>query len=387
MPTYPIANRLVPVNQIHSNPDQPRKDFDPESLKELQDSINQRGLINPIAVCEMKNAPSHLMGEGGDGGGMNPSPQSSPARGEDGPHYMIIAGERRWRAYQALGLPEIDCRIWPAGTPTEEVELLSLTENLQRNDLNPIEEAKGYEVLTKAPYNQTQEDIAKAVGKPQSAISETIKLLNQPEEIRDFIARAIISPRHTRHLARIEDEKERIKWSKKAGQEGWSVKETEKRVNQLLGEGKQPHPASGHPLPKGEGRGEADDVPHGWSFRQVGSDTIVTAKFPRVTPLEDAAIEFKSSYMRWCEKHPYNLTKEETRSYQAAQRAKMDAAIAQAKAMGAIITPRDKPPAAPTQSSGIPKAETDGQTKQPPVAEVRQESDFIKRIKARRGIK
>src|SRR4051812_6811505 len=113
MPTHPVATTLLPISQIHPNPDQPRKNFDPQELEALKSSIQERGLINPISVMQ---------------------------RGEA--DFLIIAGERRFRAVSELGWQEIDARIWPQVTSTQEVELLSLVENLQRKDLNPIEVAE-----------------------------------------------------------------------------------------------------------------------------------------------------------------------------------------------------------------------------------------------------
>jgi hypothetical protein len=120
--TRPIATTLLSVAQIYPNPDQPRRIFDPKELAELKASIRERGLINPIAVVQ---------------------------RGEH--DYLIMAGERRYRAVCELGWTEIDARIWPLNTPGREVELLSLVENLQRLDLNAIEVAKGYRILTWPP--------------------------------------------------------------------------------------------------------------------------------------------------------------------------------------------------------------------------------------------
>src|SRR5438874_11369269 len=110
MPTHPVATSLLPIGQIHSNPDQPRKNFDSGELEALKASIKERGLINPISVMQ---------------------------RGEG--DYVLIAGERRFRAVRELGWTEIDARIWPQGTPSSEMDLLALVENIQRKDLNPIE--------------------------------------------------------------------------------------------------------------------------------------------------------------------------------------------------------------------------------------------------------
>src|SRR6266851_341338 len=124
MPTQPVATTMIPIDRIHANPNQPRKYFDPQAIQDLKESMDKRGLICPIAV--VKSGESD---------------------------YTLIAGERRYRAAKELKWDQIDCRIWPAETTPQEVEMLSLVENLQRADLNPIEVANGYKLLTKEPYN------------------------------------------------------------------------------------------------------------------------------------------------------------------------------------------------------------------------------------------
>jgi len=137
MPTHPVTVALLPVKQVHPNPDQPRKYFDLAEMEELKTSIQERGLINPISVKLLETpfpATTALAGPPSSSGG-------SGEGGGEGPHYLIMAGERRFRACCDLGWTEIDARIWLASTLPEEVKFLALVENLQRKDLRPLEVA------------------------------------------------------------------------------------------------------------------------------------------------------------------------------------------------------------------------------------------------------
>ncbi|MBR2012913.1 MAG: ParB/RepB/Spo0J family partition protein [Clostridia bacterium] len=164
---------LIRLSQIEPDKNQPRKFFDEKALEELAASIKEHGLIQPIIVSPL---------------------------GDD--RYRIIAGERRWRACRLAGLEEVPALVRDY-TP-QEISEVSLIENLQREDLNPIEEALGYRNLMEV-YGMTQEKIAQTVSKSRSAIANTLRLLTLPEQILDFIKTGDLSAGHARTLIGLED--------------------------------------------------------------------------------------------------------------------------------------------------------------------------------------
>ena len=148
----------LPISKVEPAADQPRERFDPEALEELTDSIRQHGLIQPITVRKI-----------------------------DGGYYQIIAGERRWRAARAAGLTEIPVRVIEADD--RRAMELALVENLQREDLNPIEEARGYRTLMQE-YGLTQEDAAAAVGKSRPAVANALRLLGLSDAAQRLVVEA-----------------------------------------------------------------------------------------------------------------------------------------------------------------------------------------------------
>lgn len=166
---------MLRLSEIEPNPDQPRKDFDHESLSQLAESIAAHGLIQPIVV-------------------------RSTGSGE---FYEIIAGERRWRASKMAGLTEVPVII--KELDDEKAAQLALIENIQREDLNPIEEAAGYRSLIE-DYNMTQEALSRQIGKSRSAISNTMRLLDLPESISDMVKNGTISAGHARALLGLKDQ-------------------------------------------------------------------------------------------------------------------------------------------------------------------------------------
>ena len=163
----------VKINDVEPNKEQPRKDFDEKSLGELAESISLHGLIQPIVV--------------------KPNP---------GGRYTIIAGERRWRACRLAGLDTVPVVIKEA--TEEEIMELALIENLQREDLNAIEEANGYKALIDS-YGLTQENVAARVGKSRSAVTNALRLLSLKEEEAEALKKSLISSGHARALLSIED--------------------------------------------------------------------------------------------------------------------------------------------------------------------------------------
>jgi ParB family transcriptional regulator, chromosome partitioning protein len=162
------SQRKVPIEFVRANPRNPRKLFSEAELSELADSIRERGVIQPIVVR---------------------------ARGAD--HYEIIAGERRWRASQRAGLHEIPVVVLDV-SDAEALEL-AIIENVQRSDLNPLEEASGYLSLANE-YKHSQEDIAKIVGKSRSHIANTLRLLHLPEKVKAYINSGKLTAGHARML-------------------------------------------------------------------------------------------------------------------------------------------------------------------------------------------
>ncbi len=168
----------LPMALVEPNPEQPRKVFDPEKMEALKKSISNHGIITPITVRTAQNG-----------------------------YYQIIAGERRWRAARNIGLTEIPAFIIEADD--QKVMELALIENLQREDLNPIEEAKGYNKLIKQ-FNLTQEQVAERVGKSRPSIANALRLLALPEEAQLMVASGCITAGHARAILSIQDEERRL---------------------------------------------------------------------------------------------------------------------------------------------------------------------------------
>ena len=187
------------INLIIPNKYQPRKVFDDNALESLADSIKQYGIINPILVRKKDDK------------------------------YEIIAGERRFRSAQKLGLTEVPVIIKDASE--QQMAELALIENLQRQNLSPIEEAKSYEEIMRIG-NQTQASLATKVGKSQSFIANKIRLLSLPEEIQDALANKKISERHARSLLNIPDKEKQIEILNRIIDEKLTVKETEQIINE-----------------------------------------------------------------------------------------------------------------------------------------------------------
>ncbi len=189
------------IRDIEPNPKQPRKTFDKDKLEALALSIKEHGLIQPVLVKK-----------------------------ENSGMYTIIAGERRWRAAKLAGLKEIPCIL---GEYTEkEIMELALIENLQREDLNPIEEAEGYQKLMET-FALTQEEVAQRIGKSRSAIANSMRLNNLSAEIKKMVTSGQLSQGHARALLALENESDRIALAEKIIKENLNVRQTENAVNLL----------------------------------------------------------------------------------------------------------------------------------------------------------
>jgi ParB family chromosome partitioning protein len=187
----------IPVAEIDPNPHQPRMDFEEGALDQLTASIREKGVIQPISVNRV------------------------------GQSYHIIAGERRWRASKMAGFDTVPAIIHEIESEEELIEL-SLIENIQRENLNPIEEAEGYRAL-RDTCMLTQEEIAQKVGRDRSTIANMLRLLNLPEEIQKYLRSGTIQMGHARALSAL-DEEASLRLGRKAVKEGLSVRELEKAV-------------------------------------------------------------------------------------------------------------------------------------------------------------
>ena len=195
------------MNQIEPNRSQPRKRFEEEALEALAESIKACGVIQPILVKK------------------------------EGDAYLIIAGERRWRASKIAGLRTIPAII--REVEDETLFQLALVENLQREDLNPLEEAEGYCRL-KEEFGLSQEEIAKKVGKSRSAIANAMRLMQLDERVKQFIVEGRLSGGHARALLSLEEGKQQFEVAEHILEEGLSVRATEQMVKRLLELDKQP---------------------------------------------------------------------------------------------------------------------------------------------------
>lgn len=201
------------ISELEPNREQPRREFDEKAMAELADSIAQHGLLQPLLVRPLF------------GGG-----------------YQIVAGERRWRAARMAGLSEVPAVVREMSD--HEVMELALIENLQREDLTPLEEANGYQTLLDK-YGMTQEEVAKTVGKSRPAVANALRLLHLPEAIREMVERGELSAGHARTLLAFPDEASMLEAAKKAVEQGLSVRELErmaKKATEAQKEGEKPHP-------------------------------------------------------------------------------------------------------------------------------------------------
>src|SRR6056297_1454866 len=187
--------QVLPVDQLFPNPDQPRRSFDTEALEELTNSIRSKGVIQPLIVRQ---------------------------RGESGSQFEIVAGERRWRAAQAAGVHEVPVVL--RDFSDEDVLEIAIIENIQRADLNPIEEAAGYEQLMNR-FGHTQEKLAQALGKSRSHIANLVRLLSLPDDVQRLLRDGRLSSGHARALITSDNPSE---LAQQVVKRGLSVRETEK---------------------------------------------------------------------------------------------------------------------------------------------------------------
>ena len=209
----PAGVTEIAVSQLDPNPDQPRRTFDTQALEALAESIRQAGVLQPLLVVE------------------------------NGARYRIVAGERRYRAARMAGLQSVPCVVRDM-TEQERMEA-ALIENLQREDLNPIEEAAGIRTLMEE-CGYTQELAAKRVGRSRPAVANLLRLLQLPESIRELVKAGELSAGHARVLAGLADESRQLALAERAVREGMSVRELEKLAAQTMEKPAKPEPK---PLP------------------------------------------------------------------------------------------------------------------------------------------
>ena len=191
---------MVRINEVEPNRDQPRKDFDEDALMELADSIKQFGVLQPILVQKKKD------------------------------YYEIIAGERRWRASKKAGLKEVPVII--RNYSEQEIVEISLIENIQREDLNPIEEALAYKRLL-TEFNLKQDEVAERVSKSRTAVTNSMRLLKLCDDVQQMIIDDLISTGHARALISIEDPEQQYAIAQQIFDEKLSVRDVEKLVKNL----------------------------------------------------------------------------------------------------------------------------------------------------------
>jgi ParB family chromosome partitioning protein len=199
------ADRLVPIEHVSRNPRNPRRSFDPADLEDLSRSIRQHGIVQPVMVR---------------------------SAGDD--RYEIIAGERRWRAAQMAGLVDIPVIVRDVDDRTA-LEI-AIVENVQRADLNALEEAQGYEQLI-AQYGYTQNDLGEVIGKSRSHVANSLRLLKLPDEVRQMLAEGALSAGHARAIVSTSDP---VGLARKIAGEGLSVRDAEKLAQRDAEQGSSP---------------------------------------------------------------------------------------------------------------------------------------------------
>lgn len=201
-PTSKSPYQLLPIHKIEPNQNQPRHDFDEEELASLAESIATHGIVQPLTVRERGNG-----------------------------YYQIIAGERRWRAARQAGLSEVPAVIIEADD--KKTMELALIENLQRQDLNPVEESLGYQSLMQE-YAMTQEEVAKRVGKSRPAVANALRLLALCPPVLELVRSGQLSAGHARAIVTLKSEKMQVDAAQKIIASGLSVRQTEQLCNNLM---------------------------------------------------------------------------------------------------------------------------------------------------------
>ncbi len=190
--------RELPIDRIRPNPRQPRKRFDEEEIADLAASIRQSGVLQPLIVREEKDGS-----------------------------FTLVAGERRWRAARKAGLERVPVTV--RKLTDDQMLAIALVENLQRDDLSPLETARGFRTLIR-DFGLTQAEVAERVGKPRSSVANFLRLLELPDEVQQLLDARTLEMGHGRALAGLEDRALAVRLAQQAASSKWSVRETEERV-------------------------------------------------------------------------------------------------------------------------------------------------------------
>ncbi len=197
--------RYIDVHELAPNRDQPRKEFDREKITDLAESIREHGVIQPIMVRKAEHG------------------------------YEIVAGERRWRASMEAGLSKVPCLVREL-TPEQNM-IVALIENIQREDLNAIEEAEALSKMI-GTYGLTQEQVSRSIGRSRPYITNSLRLLKLPPAVRDLVSEGTLSAGHAKAILAIEGEEKQIRAARRAAENGWSVRQTELFAGEARGEQK-----------------------------------------------------------------------------------------------------------------------------------------------------
>ena len=254
--------RELPVDLIEPNPEQPRSTFDSSALDALAGSISSAGLLQPLIV-----------------------------RPVDGGRFELVAGERRWRAAQKAGLNKVPAVI--RTSPEDERLQAALIENMVREDLNPVEEARACAALVD-DLGISKEELARRVGRSRAAISNLIRLLDLPDAVLKLLAKGDLTEGHGRAILQISDQEARTRLAKRAAKEGWSVRDTE--VHTRNGTRRKSRRAKGGRISAEEraAMGEAEDalgtaLGHDVRVRRAGDGVKAELRFEDISELESLA--------------------------------------------------------------------------------------------------
>ena len=209
----------APIDSITPNPEQPRTAFDDDALAELTASVREHGVIQPLLVTQLPDDPG--------------SPR--------GPRYQLIAGERRLRAAQAAGLERVPVTVRES-VPREQL-VLALIENVQREDLNPLEESRAYKRLVDE-YGLTQQQVAERVGRSRASVTNRLRLLDLSQQAQEALVGGAISEGHARALLAVRDPDDQIEALARVQREGMSVRDTERLVQRVADGGRKPRRAA-----------------------------------------------------------------------------------------------------------------------------------------------
>jgi len=236
-PAVPPSEELakLPLDQLQRGRYQPRIDMRPESLQELADSIKAQGVVQPIVVRPIDGPLP-----GVDARGTPPEGLGADSAAARGARYEIIAGERRWRAAQMAGLTEIPAVI--RRIPDEAAIAVALIENIQREDLNPLEEARALDRLIRE-FQMTHQEAAEAVGRSRATVSNLLRLLDLPGEVAELVERRELEMGHARALLALPGRRQQAEVGALVAKKSISVRETEAIVRRMLAPGRAAEPA------------------------------------------------------------------------------------------------------------------------------------------------